>query len=204
MSEQRSEPDPSVSKAHAPPTHLTTTTAPMSVTPCLSQAPLTPLISCSESPPTLPRASLRWLRAHWAWSLRPQNWACGGQKRPSPAPASSSKSHRSCKEMGCQNVRGYPPCLCHTPRQPLPAPGPAGSMPSAAAQWAAPGLRDRPGPLAPGEARLGQAHRGPVPSEAMPCLPHLPKCSPELAQACRASEQMLVQSQDLLGAAREP
>lgn len=119
--------------------------------------------------------------------------------RPSPAPVSSSKSYQSCKKMGCQNVRGYPRCLCHTPSQPLPAPF---HLQQHGGQLQARGT----GPASctwGGKVGSGP-HRGSVPSEAMPCLPHLPKCSPELGQACRASQQVLVQSQDLPGAAREP
>lgn len=62
----------------------------------------------------------------------------------------------------------------------LPAPGPAGSAPSAAARWAVPGPKGRLGPLAPGEAMWNQTPRRPVLSEMVPCGPHLPQGSLEL------------------------
>lgn len=116
-SEQRSEPDPSVSNAHTLSFSFTTMIAQCHTDPPASAEPLlTPLVSCSEPPPVLLRGLLRWLHEPWAWSLRPQNWARGGQKRPSPAPVSSSKSHRSCRKMGRQDVRGYPFCTLPYPQ----------------------------------------------------------------------------------------
>lgn len=155
----------------------------VSLTPHLSAEPqLTPLDSRSELSSVLLWGLLRWFCACWTWALRPQNWAQGGQKRPSPAPVSSSKSHRSCRKVGCRDVKWHSPCPLPHPLagRPLPAPGPAGSAPSVAARWAVPGRRGRLGPLAPGEVRWNQTPQRPALSETVPCAPHLPQGSLEL------------------------
>lgn len=107
-SEQRQNPGPPGSEAHTPSASLATTVTPTSHGPPLPSAKplLTQVVSCSGPPPVLPWGWPRWLHAHWAWSLRPQHWAQGGQKSLSPAPVSSSKSHRSYRKMGCQGMKG--------------------------------------------------------------------------------------------------